>query len=235
MPNFVCEESNHNKFWKYELIDDTTVKVSWGRLGLKGEEKTHTFPNRTKRDLFVSKKTTEKERKGYKPAESEQIEKKAEIAQKLGIQHKISRVEYVNWDEDLIILPDYDPSQHLYVEVQNSWTGDIKRFLFSRKDSFNIAGQPSESKSRITNIVTYPLRNDKMAEGIRLFLKELAVKVTKAVKLNALGVRKLLVDGRTNGAVAAVAEEVSEIIQDSNASNQVVMKFAALGARKLVL
>lgn len=58
---------NNNKFWYGKVYDDATVHLNWGRVGAKGQTKVKEFYGQYEAEDFLSKKETEKSRKGYKP------------------------------------------------------------------------------------------------------------------------------------------------------------------------
>jgi predicted DNA-binding WGR domain protein len=242
MPMYLCQDDKSgsgsgkaaNKFWSYDK-QGTDVLVKWGRVGLKGQEKFHSFGSAAAQQKFIDKKVREKTRKGYALTDDKQMKKEKKIADLMGHQYKISRMQWVNKrGTKLNFILDYDPKEYVYVEVLNSWTKDVVRLLLGKKESFQIEGV-AEMNRKIE--YDYESRsNSGFVKGVREALKELARKVTEAVvKFAAVGVRKLsLDDDEEDEGYEPVLAPVFEAVGNS-ASKQVVSKFAALGERTLDL
>jgi predicted DNA-binding WGR domain protein len=57
---------NHHKFWIGEVLTNGNLKVSWGRVGSRGQEKIHALGNFTLADRKLGQLVSEKEGKGYR-------------------------------------------------------------------------------------------------------------------------------------------------------------------------
>ena len=70
---FVCAnaDNNNNKFWKYQLFDDDTVIVSYGRVGATSTTEPRKHITRSKLDTKIREKT--------KPGRKEGVYREIEI------------------------------------------------------------------------------------------------------------------------------------------------------------
>jgi predicted DNA-binding WGR domain protein len=235
------QKDNSNKFWSYEILDDNRVTFRWGRIGLKGQEKTESFGSSSQMQRKIDQKIKEKERKGYVTSDKKDMQKETKKAEILGHQYKIQRVEYVakRGTGRLSILQNYDPKHHVYVEVEQCWTREVKRYLLAKNDSSIIEGVAEDKGER--TILFDSLRKtwyDSMVGKVRQILKDLATQVQAVVikKFAAMGARKLALD---DGPISLNASEVGDVYEQFSGgggiSKQAVSKFAALGRRKLDL
>jgi predicted DNA-binding WGR domain protein len=243
MPMYLCQNdtsskgsgSAANKFWSYEKTGNYDVLVKWGRVGLAGQSKTHTFGSAGEQEKFIQKKVREKQRKGYALTDDKQMKKETKIASLMGAQYKIGRMQWVTKrGKKLKLALEYNPNEYVYVEILNSWSKEVTRLLLAKKDSWEIEGVAEQGRTIEYDYESRP--NSQFVRGVREALKELARKVTEAVvKFAAMGVRKLsLSDDDDDDEYTPVLEPVFEAVGDS-ASKQVVQKFAALGERTLDL
>ena len=250
MPVWTCKEEHSNKRWGYEIINPTDVKVSWGRIGLDGESQVKSFGSSAERDRFIAKKTKEKEDKGYKKEEEKRLEREVVAAKMLGTQFKIQRFEFVYRVEstkkaaaELNIISEYNDQQYIYVEVLNSWSKEMSRFLFSTKESLEI-DNVSESNRKIFCGSLRSVASD-FVRGVRAYLKFLSEKIVEAIQRRAVGLtsRKLSFDGApvsdslVASAATSFANEIDEeISQATGAAKAVVSRLlGGLGQRKLIL
>jgi predicted DNA-binding WGR domain protein len=63
---YVDAVHNHHKFWIGEVMLDGNLKVNWGRVGSKGQEKIHALGSFTLADRKLGQLVSEKESKGYR-------------------------------------------------------------------------------------------------------------------------------------------------------------------------
>lgn len=246
MPVYKQQEKDSNKFWSYEITDTDppTVLVKWGRIGLKGQEQTKTFPSESAMQRFIDKKVSEKTRKKYVLSDQKDMKKEREKADTIGWQYKVHRIEYVaKKTGKLRILQKYDPKHHVYVEVGNSWTKEMKRFLLSKNESFQLDAVAVDMTDREILFDSIRPTYDSMVGRVRKLLVDLAKQVRQVVikKFAALGARKLSlmdddeIDFDSMPEAVNTVDEVMTTVQDSSVSRQVVSKFAALGKRVLDL
>lgn len=247
---YVCKEEKSNKFWQYE-INNLSVDVEWGRVGLEGEKQTKTFSSPSERDRFIESKIREKQKKGYQLTDENRLSVEAEVAREMGTQYKVNRTEYVARKGDTLnLLMNYDPDEYIMVEVLNSWDKSLTYLLLKGSgktaENFVLDGFSEEKARRVIEAAEIaPVRGEKLmklAKGVRSYLLRLSEKVNDLVKKVAAGTfgRKLLLNGMDTGGGVAVAtgtddSDFFDAVGDKGASRQVVAKFAALGARKLML
>lgn len=245
MPQFICSENHSNKFWQYDIINDTSVLVKWGRIAGTQDEKTHGFGNMRERDKFIAEKVREKtnpNKKGgaYKLVTEEVLEKETKSAAALGARYKVKRLEYVNKKGDkLRVLGNYDPEEHIYVEVLNSWSKDVERYLFLKDKTWKITGGVAEGSQTI-EIDGLVAMIDELSQSVRAYLKVIAAKVIKIIaqKFAAVGIRALdlgLDDEESSGSGGSSVFDLFDAVSESGVSKQVVSKFASLGNRVLEL
>jgi len=231
-----CTESKSNKRWSF-TIQGNDVLVKFGRIGLAGQEKLHSFSNAGARDEFIADKVAEKMKKGYKEINKEKLSEEIETAQDLGTQFKFNRIEWVDKkNKTLSITTNYDPSRFVYVEVLNSWSKEVIRLLLGKNETYKIDGV-SES-DRIIECASIFASTDSFAGAARRYLQRLSKKVQAVViiKLAALGVRKLNLDDEDDAegvSQVTAAPDLNELVNESGASSQVISRFAGLGKRLL--
>ncbi len=89
---------NHHKFWIGEVLADGNLKVAWGRVGSKGQEKIHLLGNFTLADRKLGQLVSEKESKGYRyqpeatPAETLNFSQLAEGEAILGQMQQVETI-----------------------------------------------------------------------------------------------------------------------------------------------
>ena len=253
---FVCKLDQSSKQWGYEELGATDVKVSWGRIGLKPQEKVHHFSSPSERAAFVIDKVGEKRAKGYVEQEEQQVKQDAAAAQALGTQFKVVQMEYVEAKKGKFkILESYDPDELVLVEVLNSWSKEKCVLLLGRNDT-----QVARSVQRTNgNVILTGLSalNDKefsLANSVRSYLKKLADRVAEQVvnviaHFGGLGRRIATEDGQeyrplTQAALVQasgtgrslnveVEDEVISSIKESSVDASVIRKFCGLGNRRL--
>jgi predicted DNA-binding WGR domain protein len=231
--------------WAYEEIGTTSVKVQWGRIGLKPQEKTHDFGSPYERAAFIQDKINEKVKKGYAPQDEKQLKKDNEAARMLGTQYKVTQLEYVQNAQDgtFKVLQSYDPSKHMMVTVLNSWSKDSHVLLLSKNET-KVANGVRRMRDTLTmNLEECNEKDAALSQSIREYLKKLAERIINVVrvKFGGLGQRKLMLDGSDADADADVAitsqqeDEVIEEMHETSVDRMVIKKFCALGHRKLEL
>lgn len=238
MPLYINTEDHHNKFWGYEIINDDppTVETSHGRIGRATTTNTKSFDTSAKLQKFIDTKVREKERKGYKLSDEKQLDKQVKVAELLGTENKIRRIEYVNVKGNTLgILGNYDPKKAIYVEVQDSWSKRVSRMLLQEGNDKVLEGVTELDRKIIVGdfIDAYDKGQfRKVREALRLLSEQVVKIVTR--KLASLGSRKLNLGG-VQQAQSVDTTEVFEELDSSAVSQQVVGKVAALGKRKLII
>lgn len=243
----VCKDGKSNKYWRYEIVDDKHVNVTFGRIGVVNPTKEHTFYNVYERDKFISEKMAEKSKKGYKPEIEEKLAVDAEVAKRLGVHYKVQRFEWcsVPSDKSLALLDDYDPDQFVYVEVLNSTSKEVTYLLLNRNQAWLLDGVRQGKDIVRHDTKSHPFgKAAELIPGVRDYLRSLAAQIRQIVTqaVGALGKRKLDLGNDEPELVGAAVmsstqqdEIVSSFSAKSGASAQVVRKFAGLGSRKLDL
>jgi len=229
MPKFLCQVDSSNKFWSYE-IRGNSVYVKWGRMGGSSQDQTQAFGSSYERDKFIDSKVKEKTRKGYRQVDDKELKKEEKVANLLGHTHKISKMEWVDLRNDrLKIIKEYDSRKYVFVEILNSWSKDTAYLLLSKEEQFTLYG-PEIGKTEITFSRKDNWAPGDFVAGIREALRGLAAQVAEVlVKFGAVGVRNL------TGETTASTVDLSSIRKSvgSGVSDDILVKFAALGARKL--
>jgi len=234
---YINNGSQHNKFWSYD-IEGNNVHVKWGRIGGSSDEQLKSFDSSSEVQRFITKKTREKEKKGYKKETKEKLKKETKTARALGHQNKVGRMLWMSRDDLLLTQIDsYDPNQYVYVEILNSWTKKVTRLLLSKDSTWMVGGGISESGQNIGCNKLTKLGYSAFADSIRAILKEMAEVIAaalKTVKFGASGVRNLFDDDDFVQEGPSV-EDVLGSIDTSGFDASVVRQFAAMGARNLEL
>lgn len=238
MPDYLCQEEQHNKLWRY-TVNNLSVTTEFGRVGQSLRATTKSFGSLIERDRFIAQKIREKERKGYVLATSKKVKEETQTAQQLGTQYKISRMLFVSQKGNkLSRITNYDPKKFVYVEVLNSWKKTITRLLLSKTQSFEITGGVSENGRTIT-YGTKTLTSSSFIAGVRGVLRRLSeqvVELVKTVKFAAAGARKLFDDdGEPSAAAAPAFASILSQVDHAGVDDKIVSKFASMGARVLEL
>lgn len=234
---FVCKEGVSNKFWGYEVVNDTDVKYKWGRLGTNGQSKIKTFGSSYSRDRDIASMISEKKDKGYVEQSNDQLDKENEVAKKLGFRYKIDKIDFLKLSGDVFEMA--DDGNAMLVEVLNSWTGISQRLIINNQTVYAVGNDKKLSLSKLS------AATGDLASAVRSAVKELMSKTVAAVKKVYLSFglgdgRNLMLDGlgHTNDDVvnSTIAEVSSSV---SFASSQVISKLASmansLGDRALII
>jgi predicted DNA-binding WGR domain protein len=125
---------NHHKFWIGEVLANGNLKVAWGRVGSKAQEKIHPLGNFTLADRKLSQLVSDKENKGYRyqpeaaPAETLNFSQLAQGEVILGMMRQVE-----------IILQRYATKLDLYFDRNTgrlvSQLGVIDRVKINRARS----------------------------------------------------------------------------------------------------
>jgi predicted DNA-binding WGR domain protein len=242
MPQYICKEhvdrgKATNAFWSYELVGNTGLQIKFGRLGLAGQSKDFTFDSSSTRNEYLSKKLREKQQHGYKLATQEEVHKEEDTARALGVQYKIDRLLWVSKHRDGVLktLPSYDPAHYVYVEILNSWSKEVTKLLLSKTNHFQL-----NDAIRTGSTITFKYSSSapsNFAEAVRIYLKDLAKKVTQiVVQFASLGVRILDLGEDNSESPMTDTRPIDELykkVGESTVSRQVISRFAGLGMRIL--
>jgi predicted DNA-binding WGR domain protein len=252
MPRWTFQQGTNNKWWGYDIVSDTTIRVKWGRIGTTGQEKQYDYGSASERDNWIKKKVREQEREGYKAETDASLAVKTEVAKVLGTRNTIIRTLFVRREENTLhLIGSYEPTQYVYCEVLDSYSSNknkvMHRILLTSEKSFMIDGVPSEDKDERTiecDAIREVSKMEQLVKGVREYLKRIAQKVAEAAqRLVMPGERKLKL-GLSNDsdvfvkteAVESLSDEVfREVESEGGASRQVVNQLVGLGMRKLML
>jgi predicted DNA-binding WGR domain protein len=241
MPIYICQEKQHNKSWEY-TINGLTVTYEYGRVGSTLVKKVKTYSSTFARDKEIAAKIRNKTsaKKGYVLADEKKIKEETKTARQLGIQNKISRMDFVSLKGNKITkISSYDPKKYVYVEVLNSWKKTITRLLLSKTDSYELTGGVTEANRTITFGRKTPTGGNFVTavRGVLRRLSEQLVEVIKTIKFAAVGARKLFDDDDDDSAPLPTQSLNLALAQVDSAGvdSAVVSKFASMGARVLDL
>lgn len=244
---YICSEGTSNKFWEYEIVDEKTVRICWGRVGLAGQQQVKKLTSSYARDRFIDEKTSEKIGKGYQLVTEEKKQQETEIAQTLGFRYKIQRLEFIGnaWaghnGERISFSNDYSPLNGVFVEILQSWDKSSSYLLIGKNRTVQF-----RTAKAVTNGVEIgsPLEygaDDNFVQGVRKLLKTLKETVQEVfIQFGTIGDRVLSLDDDTDDMPEVVQKrnqmkEAMKTVAAKSAgfSDQVVNKFAALGNREL--
>ena len=76
---FVDAIQNSNKFWA-AIVEDSNLRVQWGRVGYQAQTKVHTLPNHQRAVSKFNNLVAEKMMKGYRRSQS-QIDSNCEVSE----------------------------------------------------------------------------------------------------------------------------------------------------------
>jgi len=242
---YINQEGIHNKFWSYD-VDGNKVTYRWGRVGLKGQSKTKEYSSNQAAMSDVWKLVSQKEKKGYRVVEEEELKREVRVAQKLGVQFKIQDLKWVHRNSNkLTEIDEYDPNKWVYVEIVNSWKKDVTRLLLGKRESYRLGAGIMKGSFREMHIGEIaPVSDFSFANAVRSYLNELAAEVfeivDRTVKIAAGGVRRLSLGCGSKSKVTLTKSETDNVVKQvastrSSVNTKVLRKFAALGARRLTL
>jgi len=252
---YISKDSNSNKLWSYKFIDDTTVEIKWGRIGSNISEQTKRFGTHDAAARFIQKKiadkTKDKAGKRYQLVDDKQYKEEKQTADDIGHQNKIVRTLFVRLEDNrLVELPGYNPTDHIYVEIMNSWTRERTHLVLSKNETRTL----SDLDSDLGFSSSYQTSSG-FAAGVRNFVKRLAESVRQVIAIDtfAKSARVLDLDSGPNRVSAVniqhpkrildfdekksddLVEEVEKKMGKSSVSRQVVGAFASIGSRILDL
>jgi len=239
---YTMKEGASNKMWSY-IINGKTVIKKWGRIGGHITEESKTYPSEYQAQSDIQRQAQKKLDKGYKQADEESLEKETEIANCLGAQYKINRIEFINqpWDNsprpntlDLEFGKEYDSEFGVCVEILQSWSKETYYLVLSKKHTAQFTSGSITGNGASLAGYTYPDGN--FVSGVKKCLHGLQEVVHQVlVKFGAVGARTLSL-GDDDEVESTGNQEFFKAVSAKSSggfSNQVVSKFAALGARVL--
>jgi predicted DNA-binding WGR domain protein len=236
---FVCKTATSNKWWKIEFQGNNTVCCTFARLGLQcSRPSVKSFSSAYAMRSFARKKIQEKLDEGYKHETEETVEHEAKVAKLLGTQYKIQMIKYVSKVEGKKIYygdaKDYRPENGVVASIVNSWKPSEAITLWLTKDwAKEILGMHSVDDYWVVDEMQMAEPN--FARGVREYLKQAARKVKQVINTFAtLGNRVLFgEDEEESQGSQELIQAVSK--QNPELGSQLVLQFAALGNRELVL
>jgi predicted DNA-binding WGR domain protein len=185
----VHQGDEHNKFWAAWWDEQTDlVHVRWGRIGTKGQSKTHNKSGRYSSIRFIESKFDEKRRKGYtdkhngKPITQATLDRLHTEAAVVGTQNKCHNFQWVeieteageavffkNITEDRLYDPACNPAIVVDFETRKEIDGRTRfRFLFTLEKTYDILGHSQRATKNQLVLEKHPLRKmvDKVEEAI---------------------------------------------------------------------
>ena len=143
----ICTQSNHNKYWDYEINPQTSptcwvVTYSWGRIGTKGQTAAKVFATSYQANNDAHHKHATKINKGYRPATDEEVRLIELQAKILGTANKIEYCAIVTYDDlaitELSHVEAANPDLKAGIFVQ-FWYKKVRySILFMDDDIYNI-------------------------------------------------------------------------------------------------
>lgn len=154
---YVCQDTtwngSKNKFWGFERITDTEIKVVWGRIGTKGQNKVHHFNSSYRADDFIDKKTREKVNKGYKKISDGMYNILHAQAAALGSRHKLfdqkwveiieragDSVKFNAVDDTRLSDPDITPALSVKAEIKDKESVKHYNLLITNDEILHMNG-----------------------------------------------------------------------------------------------
>lgn len=228
---YINNKNNSNKFWSYTVAGSNKIILKWGRLGTKISTLTKTLTPSALRRIIDSKI-----KKGYELVTKEKLKEESELAKKIGINNKITKIKWMSSNGSYLeSTPDYDPTQYIFVEIYNSSLAEKTAIIFSKAQAWKVIDYKNDNNIKLTNLNLLS-EFDKFNKPIREILLKLSDKVihvVKTIKFGAMGVRKI------NGINIVDENEVKNNIineaKDSTYDESVIEKFMTLGKRKINL
>lgn len=234
MPNFICQEQQHNKFWNY-TIDGNSVNIEYGRVGGSKQTDSKSFGSVYELNAFVQKKVREKEKKGYKEVSEEKLIKESNIAQNLGTQNKICEMNFVKYnvnDNSLYELNSYDENESILIKMMNSWTKEETFYVINNdicKRITNLKRKGYDYSFSMAFGTTYDIK-----EGLVLAIEDVAGKIEKMLVDFSTLTRAINLESDSNKKKIKLQEFSRKVNLETGISEQVAEKFVSLGSRKIV-
>lgn len=241
MRHFVNKTGSSNKFWSVNPISDTSCEVRWGRIGQEGQKpQIKEFSSSYAMQRFIEKKVAEKLGEGYTEVSQDNLQKEKETAQGLGSQYKINRMEFVanQMGKSFTFGKGYIPENGVVVEIVNSWSKDASYLFLTKKDSWRLDGVSFQGQG-CTCTRMAEADEDSWVKTIRKVLRDIAQEVVKIATqaFAAVGTRSLNLgdDDEDQAAVQEVVSQAHKLSSASSVGDQLLLKFACMGARSLEL
>lgn len=238
---YKVQVDNRNAYWQYEYVGVSSVRVKFGRIGTDNAPKEKDYGSPYKRDREIEKLIAEKLGKGYRPETEEGLKKEIEVAEALGQQRKIQHLYYVQEriGNTFRFGKDYYPAEGIVVEVLNSWDKSTAFLHLTKTDSVCLEGV-TVAGNGCSFARTVPNHKSGWVSAIRKYIKDTAETVKKIVTIQfGMVGRKLSLGDDPDQEEETQMSEVIEAMKSQNVGggmgDQVLMSFAALGARVLDL
>lgn len=234
MPQFICQEAQHNKFWNY-TINNLTVNIEYGRVGGTKQTDVKSFGDQYSLNAFVQKKVREKEGKGYKEVSEEKLIKESNIAQNIGTQNKICEMNFVKYDgnNNMEEINSYDEKESIVVKMMNSWNKEEFFYLINKNECFKLSNvRKNHTSFGFTSKykATYDVKN-----GLLQAIEDIAGKIQQAiVNLKDLS-RAINLEPDVNKKKIKMMEFTRTINLETGISEQVAEKMFSVGNRKINL
>lgn len=233
---FTNTTSSSNKFWAVNQIGPGSCEVRWGRIGTSGQKQTKTFSSTHSMTLFIDRKISEKLSEGYVAVSTEDLQKEVQTARELGTQFKISRMEFITSavSNGLVFGNEYFPDNGVFVEIMNSWSKEVTHLFLSRKDAFELVGVKFNADGCTFAKQTTHTDHSWVA-AIRKRLKDIAEAIVKITTQTFGNVHRALAidDDEDKTIMATIIDQAHKMPGSAQLGDQLIMKFATLGARTL--
>jgi len=246
---FTNKVDSSNKYWSFRYTGSgSSVEKKWGRIGGHEDTQTKEFGSSSRALSYAESEVAKKLAKGYTEQTQEILAEETKIAQALGSEYKITRIEFLSQPFDpnkstdkLMTSSEYAPEYGVYVEILQSWTKDTYHVLMNKKQAVQYrAGSVTKGAVSHVNVNTPTSPNYSFVEGIRLAIRNIYKAVEEvAVQFAAVGFRTLELDdddlladapGKPKNATVVALKAVAA---RTGASSQVLHQFCALGHRTL--
>ena len=243
---FTNKTASSNKYWSFSYVNGgRSVAKKWGRIGGHEDAQTKSFGSVGEAQSYAEGEVAKKLAKGYVEQTQEILAEETKIAQTLGREHKIARIEFLGQPFDphknidrLTTSSEYVPEYGVYVEILQSWTKETYYVLMNKQQAIQYrAGSVTVGAVNYVNVNTPTSANFSFVEGIRLAIRNIYKAVEEvAVQFAAVGFRTLELDDDESAPsqsqnTAAVA--LRAVAARTGASSQVLQQFCALGHRTL--
>ncbi len=223
-----------------------SIEKKWARIGAKKpREDTKAFGSRYRADAYIEGEVRKKLQKGYVEENQETLAEEADVAQTIGTRWKIDRVEFLAqaWNRDdpnirggmpLSIGDTYLPACGVYVELLESWSKERSYLIIDKDQALAFRNGLVSGQEVHLSGFTWPA--SQFVSGVRKMVQNVYKAVEEVVvRFGAVGVRVLELDGIESASpeVAEARTALKAAAKKTGLSDQVIQKFAAVGARQL--
>lgn len=227
MAKYICQESNHNKFWEYD-VNGFDVSIKWGRIGGNVSSQKKSFSSNSSMQSFIQSKIREKESKDYKKVDEDKFEKENKIASNIGTRNKINRMFPVVIDDKIKEVPSYNEGNFIFVEMMNSWTKEKSFYVFNHKIGYEIYEYKSNGSYKSKNSIISSIQN-----GLILAIDELINKISIQIEEYNLH-RKIDMTSSVVEKKKIITEFARKICMEHDVEEDVVEKVVTSFGKRMV-